>query len=213
MYPRHAFFNDAASFCIEHLGVFAPKQRLSEARRGGVIEPNQLGCRNHHGIGVPILFHCHEESFADVWPGRAKKVAASGNGVGASRHLTQRNHAAGCGIDLHTMSITSKVGCHRSAPLPHRGNRDVWQKADAYLYRLLGLRGTQSRAERIPLASGKLRQANVDSGFTWNVCVIPNAADPLNTPQEVVIRKVVNCVNAFAHWPMITQSESSRPKR
>jgi len=32
MHPHHAFFEDAASVCVEHIMVLAPKERLSEPR-------------------------------------------------------------------------------------------------------------------------------------------------------------------------------------
>src|ERR1700730_10023696 len=69
MHPHHAFFEDAASVCVEHIMVLAPKERLSEPRGWAVIKPDDLRSGNHHRIGVSILFHDNQEGPADVWPG------------------------------------------------------------------------------------------------------------------------------------------------
>ena len=55
-------------------------------------------------------------------------------------------------------------------------------------------------------ASRDLRQADVDLGIARNLRVVTNAADPFDSPKKIVLRKVVDCVNGFAHWPMITNS-------
>ena len=56
MHPHHSFFEDATSVCVEHVMVFAPKERLSESRGGAVIKPDDLRRGNHHRVRVPILF-------------------------------------------------------------------------------------------------------------------------------------------------------------
>ena len=53
---------------------------------------------------------------------------------------------------------------------------------------------------------GKPRQTNVDERFAWNTCIIRNAANPIDSPELGVIRKGVDCVNSFSHWPIITDS-------
>src|SRR6266404_7915592 len=65
-------FEDAASVCVEHIMVLAPKERLSEPRGWAVIKPDDLRSGNHHPIGVSILFHGNQEGPADVWPGGAE---------------------------------------------------------------------------------------------------------------------------------------------
>ena len=53
---------------------------------------------------------------------------------------------------------------------------------------------------------GKPRQTNVDERFAWNTRIILNAANPINSPELGVIRKGVDGVNSFSHWPIITDS-------
>jgi hypothetical protein len=50
-----------------------------------------------------------------------------------------------------------------------------------------------------------LCQANIDQRVGWNAGVVTNTADPFDSPEEVIIWKVVNCVNRLAHWPIITK--------
>jgi hypothetical protein len=38
----------------------------------------------------------------------------------------------------------------------------------------------------------------------WNAGVVTNTADPFDCPEQVIIRKVVKCVNNLAHLPIIT---------
>ena len=53
---------------------------------------------------------------------------------------------------------------------------------------------------------GKPRQTNVDERFAWNTRIIRNAANPIDSPELGVIRKGVDGVNSFSHWPIITDS-------
>jgi hypothetical protein len=53
---------------------------------------------------------------------------------------------------------------------------------------------------------GKPRQTNVDERFAWNTRIIRNAANPIDSPELGVIRKGVDGVNSFSHWPIITNS-------
>jgi len=39
------------------------------------------------------------------------------------------------------------------------------------------------------------------------------AADPFDTPEQIVIRERINCVNSLAHWQIITESESIKEPR
>src|SRR5260370_33411423 len=89
MHPHHAFFEDAASVCVEHIMVLAPKERLSEPRGWAVIKPDDLRSGNHHRIGVSILFHGNQEGPADVWPGGTELVASSGSGIIETGPLAQ----------------------------------------------------------------------------------------------------------------------------
>src|SRR5258705_6496103 len=43
--------------------------------------------------------------------------------------------------------------------------------------------------------------------------IVPNAADPFDTPEQIVIRERINCVNSLAHWQIITESESIKEPR
>jgi hypothetical protein len=60
--------------------------------------------------------------------------------------------------------------------------------------------GTRSCAERVLLAFGELRQTNIDLGLAGNARIVANAADPFDTPEQIVIRERINCVNSLAHW-------------
>ena len=42
--------------------------------------------------------------------------------------------------------------------------------------------------------------------FAWNTRIIRNAANPIDSPELGVIRKGVDGVNSFSHWPIITDS-------
>jgi hypothetical protein len=48
----------------------------------------------------------------------------------------------------------------------------------------------------------KPRQTNVDERFAWNTSIIRNAANPIDSPELGVIRKGVDGVNSFSHWPI-----------
>src|SRR6202035_5823361 len=86
---------------------------------------------------------------------------------------------------------------------------DVGQQTNTDLHRsLLDLRGTRSCAERVLLAFGELRQTNIDLGLAGNARIVANAANPFDTPEQIVIRERINCVNSLAHWQIITESES-----
>jgi hypothetical protein len=52
-----------------------------------------------------------------------------------------------------------------------------------------------------------------DSGQTEVVHEVANAADPFGTPEQIVIRERINCVNSLAHWQIITESESIKEPR
>src|SRR6202011_3052253 len=68
-------------------------------------------------------------------------------------------------------------------------------------------------AERVLLAFGELRQTNIDLGLAGNARIVANAADPFDTPEQIVIRERINCVNSLAHWQIITESESIKEPR
>src|SRR5271165_951855 len=59
-------------------------------------------------------------------------------------------------------------------------------------------------SEERDFALGKPRQTNLDERFAWNTCIIRNAANPIDSPELGVIRKGVDGVNSFSHWPIIT---------
>jgi hypothetical protein len=42
------------------------------------------------------------------------------------------------------------------------------------------------------------------SGSVGNAGVVTNTADPFDSPEQVIIQKVVTCVNNLAHLPIIT---------
>src|SRR5271165_2163585 len=86
MHLHYAFFEDAAPLGIERLIVFPPKYGLSEPRRGSVVKPDDFRCRNHYRIRIAVLLHGHQEGPADIGPGYAEKVAASGYDT---RHVAQ----------------------------------------------------------------------------------------------------------------------------
>src|SRR5258705_5500243 len=46
-----------------------------------------------------------------------------------------------------------------------------------------------------------------------NASIVANAADPFDTPEQIVIRERINCVNSLAHWQIITESESIKEPR
>ena len=92
---------------------------------------------------------------------------------------------------------------------------EAWQKAVKRfkILKPLDLRGTRSCAERVLLAFGELRQTNIDLGLAGNARIVANAADPFDTPEQIVIRERINCVNSLAHWQIITESESIKEPR
>jgi hypothetical protein len=91
----HTFFEDAALLDAERLIVFSPKERLGKPRRGRVIESDDLGCRDHHRIGIAVLLDGHQEGSAGIWPGCTEKVIPSGNGIRAGCQLVQRYRSTG----------------------------------------------------------------------------------------------------------------------
>src|SRR5215471_20702214 len=102
------------------------------------------------------------------------------------------------------MAARRKVLEHRPPPSPYRSDRDVGQQAHADSYGSLYLRGARSRAQRVILTAAQLCQANIDQRVGWNAGVVTNTADPFDSPEQVIIWKVVNCVNHLAHLPIIT---------
>src|SRR6266404_1942678 len=68
-------------------------------------------------------------------------------------------------------------------------------------------------AGRVLLAFGELRQTNIDLGLAGNARIVANAADPFDTPEQIVIRERINCVKSLAHWQIITESESIKEPR
>src|SRR5258707_12596938 len=46
-----------------------------------------------------------------------------------------------------------------------------------------------------------------------NARIVANAADPFDTPEQIVIRERINCVNSLAYWQIITESESIKEPR
>ena len=149
---------DAASACVEHVMVFAPKERLSESRGWAVIKPDDLRRGNHYCIRVSILFHGGQEGPANVWPGGAEEVAVSGNGIVKTGRHAQSHHPKRRGINAHAATVRRQIRHHGPTLLPDGTDPNIWQKANADLHRsLLDLRGACSRAERVPLALGELR--------------------------------------------------------
>src|SRR6266481_5257589 len=49
--------------------------------------------------------------------------------------------------------------------------------------------------------------------FTERALARRRAADPFDTPEQIVIRERINCVNSLAHWQIITESESIKEPR
>jgi len=45
------------------------------------------------------------------------------------------------------------------------------------------------------------------SGSLGTLCIIRNAANPIDSPELGVIRKGVDGVNSFSHWPIITRQQ------
>src|ERR1051326_2671100 len=66
--------------------------------------------------------------------------------------------------------------------------------------------------KKMSLATGKLRQTNVDQGIARHARVVANAADPFATPKRFLIRNGGDDINGFAHPPIITECSCS-PKR
>src|SRR4029077_21033145 len=60
---------------------------------------------------------------------------------------------------------------------------------------------------------GELRQTNIDLGLAGNARIVANAADPFDTPEQIVIRERINRVNSLAHWQIITESERIKEPR
>jgi hypothetical protein len=60
-------------------------------------------------------------------------------------------------------------------------------------------------ATKGPSPREQLCQANIDQRVGWNAGVVTNTADPFDSPEQVIIWKVVNCVNRLPHWPIITK--------
>jgi hypothetical protein len=78
---------------------------------------------------------------------------------------------------------------------------------------LLDLRGACSRAERVPLALGELRETDIDLGLAGNARIVANAAEPFDPPEQIVIRESIDCVNRLAHWQIITKSDGIEESR
>src|SRR6202048_2741288 len=98
-------------------------------------------------------------------------------------------------------AVRRQIRNHGPALLPDGTDPDVGQQTNTDLHRsLLDLRGTRSCAERVLLAFGELRQTNIDLGLAGNARIVANAADPFDTPEQIVIRERINCVNSLAHW-------------
>ena len=115
---------------------------------------------------------------------------------------------------LSTTAVRRQIRNHGPALLPDGTDPDVGQQTNTDLHRsLLDLRGTRSCAERVLLAFGELRQTNIDLGLAGNARIVANAADPFDTPEQIVIREPINCVNSLAHWQIITESESIKEPR
>src|SRR5271165_3921790 len=111
-------------------------------------------------------------------------------------------------------AVRRQIRNHGPALLPDGTDPDVGQQTNTDLRRsLLDLRGTRSCAERILLAFGELRQTNIDLGLAGNARIVANAADPFDTPEQIVIRERINCVNSLAHWQITTESESIKEPR
>src|SRR4029077_6039773 len=121
-----------------------------------------------------------------------------------------------CNSDGRFAQIASWQYCSMAWPalLPDGTDPDVGQQTNTDLHRsLLDLRGTRSCAERVLLAFGELRQTNIDLGLAGNARIVANAADPFDTPEQIVIRERINCVKSLAHWQIITESESIKEPR
>ena len=88
---------------------------------------------------------------------------------------------------------TEAVEMNGRSPTPIFATNFVSEERD------LALRG-------IRFALGKPRQTSVDERFAWNTRIIRNAANPIDSPELGVIRKGVDGVNSFSHWPIITDS-------
>ena len=117
-------------------------------------------------------------------------------------------------IIARTTAVRRQIRNHGPALLPDGTDPDVGQQTNTDLHRsLLDLRGTRSCAERVLLAFGELRQTNIDLGLAGNARIVANAADPFDTPEQIVIRERINCVNSLAHWQIITESESIKEPR
>jgi hypothetical protein len=44
-------------------------------------------------------------------------------------------------------------------------------------------------------------------GVAWNTRVVASAIDPFDSPKKIVGWKIVDCVNRFAQWPIVTKSK------
>lgn len=49
---------------------------------------------------------------------------------------------------------------------------------------------------------------NIDERFAWNARVVTNAANPFDTPEQVVIRKLVYRIDGIPHSQMVNRIES-----
>ena len=90
----HGNYAEVRARKYDPLVRYANSSGLSEPCRRRVIKPNDFRCRNQHRKGITVLLHSHQESSADIWPGRTEKVASSGNGIGAGRQLGQCHQSA-----------------------------------------------------------------------------------------------------------------------
>src|ERR1700737_3158638 len=57
------------------------------------------------------------------------------------------------------------------------------------------------------------KETNIDLGLAGNARIVANAADPFDTPEQILIRERINCVNSLAHWQIITESEKNKEPR
>src|SRR5271165_6207781 len=105
-----------------------------------------------------------------------------------------------------------------SRPLSQRPARSVmfmasFMLSDAKLFANRSALFANECAERVLLAFGELHQTNIDLGLAGNARIVANATDPFDTPEQIVIRERINCVNSLSHWQIITESESIKEPR
>src|SRR5271157_5013240 len=188
--------------------------RLRELRRNHCATAGQAqtrtypGQRSSTGSCVPYRFRLDTGPCVGTGGGLAK------SGKRDSRFPYPEPPSEVTWHQAHTTAVRRQIRNHGSALLPDGTDPDVGQQTNTDLHRsLLDLRGTRSCAERVLLAFGELRQTNIDLGLAGNARIVANAADPFDTPEQIVIRERINCVNSLAHWQIITESESIKEPR